>query len=310
MGKSIVATKQRKKGKSKGEIAFILFCISIPIIQWLIFYVYANASSFIMAFTSAKGGFTLEHFKRFVTEFTLPTSEIRIGLRNTLLTFCITLFSYPFKVLVSYFIYKKVPGAKFYRIVFFLPMILFSICTTMFFKRIVGVNGFIAQWIGEQLELGYVPELLGDSQFANTTVLLNMIWMAFPGDLIIWGGTFARIPEEVLESGMIDGTNWWTEFTQIIVPMVWPTVALQMVLTFCGLFGSTGSVFLLTDGQFGTMTLNCWMYKTLLDGSGSRFNSNVYNYLSAVGLIITVLAIAISLSVRKITDKLFDEVDF
>ena len=174
----------------------------------------------------------------------------------------------------------------------------------------VGVNGFIAKAVKDIMNLEYTPELLADSRFANTVVLTNMIWLGFPGDLIIWGGTFARIPTDVLESAKLDGVSWWQEFTKIIVPLVWPTVALKLVLTICGIFGASGQVYLLTGGHFDTMTISAWQYITLRNGSGSAFTSNVYNYLSAVGLIITVIAVAISLTVRKITDKVFDDVDF
>ena len=96
----------------------------------------------------------------------------------------------------------------------------------------------------------------------------------------------------------------------ITVPMVWPTVALQMVLMFCGIFGASGAVFLLTKGMYGTMTISAWMYLQLYNLTGSPHTSNAYNYMSAVGLVITVIAIGISLGIRKWTDKAFEEVEF
>lgn len=298
---------QRKLGKSsKMRTLFILCCITLPIIQFLLFYVYTNASSVVLAFTDANGNFTLQNFARFFEEFTLSTSNIRIAFRNTLLTFAIEFVTFPLKVMVSYFLYRKIPGHKTYRIVFFLPQIIFSICTTLMFTRIVGVNGFIAKGIGEWLGLGYTPELLGDSRFANISVLIHLLWLQFPGDLIIWGGTFSRIPEDVLEAGRVDGTNWWTELTRVIVPLVWPTVALKMVLLFCGIFGASGQVFLLTRGQYGTMTIKAWQYIQLLDNTSTA----AYNYLSAVGLLLSIAAIAISLSVRSITDRYFADVEY
>lgn len=300
----------KKKKTDKEKLIFILFCITIPIIQWLIFYVYANIDSIFMAFRDLNGSVSLDNFKRFFTELKSPSSDIRIAFKNTFLTFFILLITFPFKVLVSYFLYKKVPGSGFFRIVFFLPSILFSVCTAMVFTRFVGTTGFIAKTVQEILQLDYVPELLADSRFANIVVLLNMVWLGFPGDLIIWGGTFARIPTDVLESGKIDGVNWWTEFTKIIVPLVWPTLSLQMILMFCGIFGATGQVFLLTGGNYGTITLSVWMYKAVLENSGNMYMSNVYNYLSAVGLLITVVAVTMSLCIRKFTDKAFDDVDF
>lgn len=302
--------RTKKKKRDLVTTLFILSCTIVPILNWLIFYVYCNFSSFFMAFTNKRGEVSLENFVRFFREFTLPTSNLKLALINTLITFALVFISYPLKVLVSYFLYKKVPGHKFYRIIFFLPSIIFSVAIAMVFKRMVDVNGFVAQSIGEWMNLDYTPELLADSRFANATVLFHMMWMQFPGSMVIWGGTFARIPEDVLESGRIDGVNWWQEFTRIIVPLVWPTVALQMVLLFCGIFGATGEVFLLTEGQYGTVNLYTWIYLQLYSHSGNNYTSNIYNFMSAGGMVMTVIAITISLLVRRITDKAFEEVEF
>lgn len=305
----------KKKKVSKTRIAFLLFCIVPPLLHFLIFYIYPNISSFFMAFTNVDSEFSFDNFTRLYKEFSDPEvykqeGSLLEGLRNTVITFGLLVVTFPFKVLVSYFIYKKVPGSKFYRIVFFLPTIIFSVAMMLIFQQLVSVDSFIAEWVQKAFGLSYVPDLLADSDYANTVILLNLLWIGFPGDLIIWGGTFARIPEDVLESGRVDGTTWWTEFTKIIVPMVWPTVALQMVLLACGFFGASGSVFLLTKGQYGTMTFAAWQYLELYEYSGSQYTSNIYNYLSAVGLVTTIIAVTISVTVRKFANKVFEEVEF
>ncbi len=296
--------------KNKSLIFFILFACAVPVINWLVFYVYPNASSVVMAFQDSEGNLSLTNFERLWTEFQLPTSTIRVALKNTLITFFISLLCFIPRVFVSYFIYKKVPGHKIYRILFFLPSILFSVCVAMCFTRMVDTEGFIAQFVQSVLGLENTPELLADSRFANYAIWFNMIWLGFPGDLIIWGGTFSRLPEDVLESARLDGVNWFTEFTKIVVPMVWPTVALKMVLTTCGVLGATGQVYLLTGGDYGTMTLSAWLYKMLIESSGTKYTSNVYNYLSAVGIVMTVISVGIALVVRKYTDKAFQDVDY
>lgn len=301
---------KKKKRMSKRRIAFILCCCTLPVINWLIFYVYANLSSFTMAFTNNAGEFSFNNFIRFWNELQNPLSDIRIAFKNTFLTFGVILVTFPGHVLVSYFIYKKIPGAGIYRILFFLPSIIFSVAIAMIFQTMVSPQGFIAEGIQKWMHLDYAPEVLADSRFANATVILHMLWIGFAGDLIIWGGTFARIPEEVLESAKLDGVTWWQEITKITVPLVWPTVALKMVLMFCGIFGATGTVFLLTKGQYGTMTLDTWMYLQVLNNAGSATTSNVYNYMSAVGMVITVVAVALSLGIRRWTDKVFTDVEY
>lgn len=302
--------KKKKTKMSMLTISFILFGITLPIINWLVFYVYTNFSSIAMAFTDGDGVLSFDNFLKFFQEFTMETSQIREALKNTLLTFGILVITFPCKVLVSYFIYKKIPFYGFYRVIFFLPSMIFSVAVAMVFARFVSVQGFIAKAVQDWMHLDYVPELLADERFANIVIFANLIWLGFPGDLVIWGGTFARIPEDILESAKVDGVTWWTEFTKIIVPLVWPTVALQMVLLFCGIFGATGNVFLLTEGGYGTMTLSAWMYITLRRGSGTMYTSNIYNYMSAVGVMISTVAIIISLSIRRITSKVFKGVEY
>ncbi len=299
-----------KKPVNKTRVLFILSCVTLPVLNFLVFYVYVNLSSFTMAFTDRNGVFSLDNFVRLYEEITQPDSPLQIALKNTLLTFGVTMVMFPFQVLVSYFIYKKIPLAGAYRFLFFIPTVIFSVAISTIFTRMMAPNGAIAEFVQKMAGLDYPPELLADSAYANLVVIAHMVWLSFPGDLIIWGGTFARIPQDVLEAGKIDGTSWWTEFTRITVPMVWPTVSLQMVLKFCGIFGASGAVFLLTKGEYGTMTLASWMYLQLYNQSGNVFTSNVYNYLSAVGLVTTVIAVAISLVVRKITDKFFNDVEF
>lgn len=300
----------RKKKASKIRVLFIIHCLFIPLVSFAIFYIYVNYRSILMAFQSRDGQWTLEHFVRLYKEVTESGTYFNTALRNTLITFAICLITYPFKVLVSYFIYKKVPFYGFYRVVFFLPGIIFSVAQALIFTRMVAPSGAIAETVGNLMGLGAAPELLADTRFANVVVLLHMMWVNFPGDLIIWGGTFARIPTDVLESAQIDGVNWWTEFTKITVPMVWPTVSLQMILMCCSIFGVTGSVFLLTGGEYGTETISSWMYKILVNHTGLIESTNVYNYLSATGLILTFISITLSLIIRRFIDKAFDEVEF
>lgn len=303
-------SKKQKKQTTLIYKIFIMCGLFFPLANFVLFYIVPNGSAFFMAFMDKEGLLSLDNFTRFFADFTREGSNLKLALRNTLITFAILVVAYPFKVLVSYFIYKKIPFAGFYRIVFFLPSIIFSVATSMVFQQLVAPTGFLAEGIGELMGLDYAPELLADSRFANYTIWAHMLWLGFPGDLIIWGGTFARIPQDVLESGQIDGVNWFTEFTKIIVPMVWPTVALNMVLMVCGILGAGGSVFLLTKGDYDTVTIPAWLYLQMYNFSGDAYATNVYNYMSAVGLIITVISVALATIVRKFADKAFTEVEF
>lgn len=113
----------------------------------------------------------------------------------------------------------------------------------------VGINGIFAKGVQKLLGLDYTPELLGSTRFANYTIWAKLLWVSFSGDVIIWGGAYARIPDSVIEAGKLDGVGWIREIVSIIIPIIWPTFILKYVILFSGVFTSSGDVFLLTRGR-------------------------------------------------------------
>ena len=80
-----------------------------------------------MAFTNKHGELSTDNFVRIWLTLNDAASELSIAFRNTFLSFFVMLLFYPVQVLVAYFIYKKVPGANLFRILFFIPSIIFSV---------------------------------------------------------------------------------------------------------------------------------------------------------------------------------------
>jgi ABC-type sugar transport system permease subunit len=83
----------------------------------------------------------------------------------------------------------------------------------------------------------------------------------------------------------------------------------MLTLTLCGLFGASGQVFLLTQGNWGTQTFSNWTYMQVYGASASP-TSNSLNYLSAVGLCTTAVAVAIALTTRYVAGKVFEDVTY
>ena len=217
---------------------------------------------------------------------------------------------YPVSILVSYFLYKKVFGYNFFRCVFFLPQIVSGVVFAFVYRRMCGVGEPLHLLMQSIANIKSTQSLLMDERFANTMVMVMMVWLNFPGAMVIWGGTFARIPDSVLEYAKLDGVGWIREVVSIIIPMVWPTFSLFLVLQLATVFSASGPVFLLTQGEKGTQTLHNGFYMQVY-GQEVHPNSNALNYMSAFGLLITVLGCALSLLVRKGLVKLLpDDVAF
>ncbi len=314
-----IDVQKKKKIKIKRTVFIVSFLI-MPCLNFLIFYLYVNLDAFTMAFRHTVRGETvwgLTNFRWFFNEFTKPGSELLLALKNTMISFGVILVMFPVSFLVSFFIYKKVYGYRLFRFLFFIPtLIQGTVVAAMYVKmcnNTMGAAGPLSRMVQNLLGLEKPPSLLTDPSYANLFVMLNIVWLSFPGDMVIWGGTFSRIPDSVLESARLDGVGWVREAAQIIVPIVWPTFALKLVLSFVGIFGASGNVFLLTDqGKYGTQTLANWMYMQVFNQNGNltENGSNVLNQMSAVGLIITVATMIISMIVRFITNHMNEEVTF
>ena len=303
------------KGKKTNwnKVFFILCFIFVPTINFLIFYVYVNFDGILMAFYRYDVDFNriwgMENFTMFFEELTSQSNGIRLAFINTLKTFVISLIIFPWGIVVSYFLYKKIPLYKQFRVLFFLPSIINGIITVIVYKNIVSVEGPIAVLVQNMFGLADPPDLLGDPRFANTFVWIHMLWLSFPGDMIIWGGAFARIPDGVIESARIDGANWTTELVRIILPMIWPTFALKAIMLISSVFGASGAVFLLTNGEYGTMTFSAWQYIQIRN-SANNPNSVVYNYVSAIGIVVTLVAMVLVVVGKTLENKLFKDVDY
>lgn len=304
---NIVLNKKPKMPLKR--VIFILSFILIPTVNFLIFYVYVNFDGIVMAFYTPliDGGkeWGFQHFSMFFQD--ISTGELKLAFINTFKTFGINLIIFPWGIVVAYFLYKKIFGYKVFRVLFFLPSVINSIIVVIVYKSLVDIEGPIAYLIKDLFNLEEAPALLSEPRFANAFVWIHMLWLSFPGDMIIWGGAFARIPESVIESARLDGASWTTELTKIILPMIWPTFALKFIMLFATIFSSTGAVFLLTRGNADTMTFAVWQYLIILDNPPS---SSMFNYMSAVGIMVTLVAMLIVALCKYFENKFFKDVDY
>ena len=314
MASSLALDSGRKKKKTPiSKIIFIISFLILPVLNFLIFYVFVNFSSIIMAFRQTVDGktiWTFENFRMFFREFGKESSLLREAFSNTAKSFLIIEIMFVVGFFVSYFLYKKILFHKVFRTLFFLPGLLAGTIVSSYIIKMVSLDGPIAPLVQKLWKLDDLPMLLDDSRYANKTIFAVLIWSSVPSNMVLWGGAFSRIPEEVLESAKLDGVNWIQEAFRIIIPIIWPSFAIQLILSFVGFFGASGSVFLLTQGELGTMTISCWLYLQLYNNVGNMDASNVYNYMSAIGIIMTLLTMIVVVITRNITNRFFKEVSY
>ena len=302
------SSKSVRRMREVKKHLFILSIIGIQLIAFCVFYIGVNFNSILMAFQQIKGDesvYTFNNFVLFFNSLKTTSSEIWIALRNTLIFFLFGMLMLPISFTNSYFMYKKIWGYKFFRILFFFPSILSSVVWSNIYINIVGPEGPIAAVFQKMWNLEYPPHFLGDSRYALYFVLLYSFWMGFAGNFVLFSGALVRIPESVIEAGKIDGLGWFRELTQVIIPLVWPTLSTMVILSLTGIFTSSGNILLLTNGLYDTNTISFLIFQNVYNG-GAPETSGTQGYASAIGLVFTVLTLPIVFLSVKLLNKVED----
>ncbi len=291
--------KVRKYDKlQKDEIAFILFALTYQIIGAIVFYFYTNISSILLAFQLPTGEWSLETFKYSIQNLMDSGGDLGIAVKNTTIFFVKDILIIAWQFLISYFFYKKIRGARAFQMIFYIPGIISGVAMANMFSGFITPSGPLGT-ILTKLGVEKVPEFLADSRYANATMLFYTVWLGWAGNMLLFCGTLARIPVELLESARLDGISGGKELTRIILPLVWPTISTIVLLTMTGFFGAGGPVLLFTKGEYKTWTIGYWLFDKI-----KYTGTAAYNEVSATGLLFTIVGVPIIMTLRWLMEKI------
>lgn len=308
-----------KKGLTKKKVRTYLFCyafLAIAVIHFCIFYIVVNFNSILLAFRQSvrlEDGsigyrYSFAQFERFFKEIVNPESSIRIGLINTLMYFAMDiLIKMPISLFISYFLYKKIPFYKGFRVILFLPSIMSGVVFVSMFKIMIEPGGLI-DGLFEKLFGSEMPLLLNDARTATPTIMFYCFWTGLAGNMILYQGAMNRLPQEVIEAGQLDGITWIRELWSVVLPMIWPTFSITVILGFTGIFSAGGPILLFSEqgspmGGGKTMTIPFFIFlQTWMDAS--------YEYPAAIGIFFTLCSLPIVFGIRFLMSKFDPEVEY
>ena len=293
-----------KLSKKMSDRIFIIGMLFLPICSFLIFYVYVNLNSILIAFQIPASSNTytwgIDHFLTMFKEFSLSGSVLVSALKNTMMFFFAgILITFPLSFALCYFIYKKVAGYHFFRIVFYLPNIISASVIAILFKYMIAGNGPIS--VLYALAGKEIPNFLSNSSYAMGTLIFYNVFFGLGGNIILFSGAMSNIESSIIEAAKIDGVGMITEMIRIIIPLMWPTMSTVLLFQFIGIFNASGPILLLTKGANDTYTLAYWIYDRV------AFSSDL-NYPAAVGLFFTVIGAPLAMFFRWVLSHGLDDV--
>ena len=299
--------KQKNKYKnSKSDKLCIVVLCAPAILHLLIFWLGTQIETFRMMFTDALSGeFTFENFTWAYEELFAgaATSNIALAFKNTMLFFVMNCALIPVTMFFAYLIFRKSIGSAFSRMALYLPGAVSGITMSLIYAKIMESTGPLLQAI--QSMAGMEEAIVFRSEHGVLYVMIYDILVGVGVNLILWIGGMNRIPYDLIEYGKIEGIGPFQEFKSVILPLIWPTFVTMITLQIINIFGSTGSILVLTNGEFGTYTLAFWMYKMVQENIVGE-----YNHVAALGMIFTIITIPIVILGRKFMNRFGEEVEY
>ncbi len=270
----------------------------LPFLNFCIFWVYLNISAVDFAFKielpNGEVIYSLKNFENMFKAMTMPRSTFWIALRNTMLYwFTSSIFAYAMALIISYFIYKKVPGHGFYKVAFYFPNLIAPTILVLLFKQMIAANGPIGT-LYPSFEA--VPKFLASQKYAIWTCLFYSFFFGFGSNLLIISGAMSQIESSIVEAAKLDGCNMAQEMFSVVIPVIWPSIIASMISSIAGMFNASGPILLLTNGAYNTRTINFWIYEQVYTGQN-------YYYPAAIGLFFAVIAMPLTFFSRWLMRK-------
>ncbi len=314
-----IRIEKKKKASTihASRMRFYIFMFLPLIIQFLVFYVYLNFSSIVLAFQkytiNLDGvGHTSEFigFKHFETAFDFLFSA-RAGemLVNSLILYAVNLIIVTTLALFfSYYVAKKYIFSGLFRVILYLPTIVSGTVMALLYKYIVtDVYSVLADQAG-LLDASKVSEFL--------TILFFNVWVGFGGNVLIYTSTMSSIDESMIESAQLEGVNSIQELWYIYIPSIYPTLVTFVVTGMTAIFTNQMHLFTLygeRGSNFGTDVFGYYFYRMTQNAGINLYQQArpLYSYpeLSALGLIITLILAPLTLTTRKLMEKFGPSVD-
>ena len=191
----------------------------------------------------------------------------------------------------------KLPGRQVFIALLVLPVVISPIVagatwSLMFDNRFGPINQIIGWVMGKDMALLWTfnPHLV------YPAILVAEVWQWTPFMFLLLLAALANVDKSQLEAAAIDGAGYWRTFWKIVLPSIWPVMAIALLIRALDLFRLFDIVWALTQGGPGTMTETISMF-TYVQG----FRQFETSYTAAVALLIIVLlSVALMWALRRV----------
>jgi multiple sugar transport system permease protein len=189
------------------------------------------------------------------------------------------------------------PGRQIFIALLVLPVVISPIVagatwSLMFDNRYGPINQVIGWFAGREATLLWTIS----PQLVYPAILAAEVWQWTPFMFLLLLAALSAVDPSQLEAAAIDGAGYWRTFWRIVLPAIWPVMAVAILIRGLDLFRLFDIVWVLTRGGPGTKTETLSIF-TYVKG----FQQFETSYTAAVALLIIVgLSVVVTLALRRV----------
>ncbi|HYU17796.1 MAG TPA: sugar ABC transporter permease [Chloroflexota bacterium] len=196
-------------------------------------------------------------------------------------------------VLIAWLLNSGLRGQVAARSLVFLPVVLGATINGLtWYVMFNPLGGPVTMVLGA---LGVRANLLGNTATALYAVIWVQIWTYLGFSMMVFLAGMQGIPAEVYEAGKIDGTSPWSAFRYLTIPLLAPSITINVLLAIIGTITGFELIFVLTDGgpAFSSQTLGMWVFNQAFF-SGNRLPG----YAAAIAMVQFAIVFVIVLAMQ------------
>lgn len=283
----------------KRERAFMLMILP-AFIGFMIFFIAPTIMSFFYSFTNwsvYNSKLEFRGFDNYIQLFKDTKTLAAVG--NTVkYALLITVFQNVVAIFLAVYLNKKIVGVNFVKSLVFLPAVLSILVVGFLFQYIMtsadyGLLNNILQFFGMQ-----PVNWLGDAKIALYSVLITQVWQWSGWSMVIYFANLKSIDGTLYEAADIDGATKFEQFFKITLPLLYPAVSFNVLMSLVGGMKIFDVIFAMTKGGPGYATETI-MTTMIREG----FNSGRNAYASALAVVFFIVVFILSRIILKVLNK-------
>lgn len=198
----------------------------------------------------------------------------------------------PIAFLLAMFISKKIRGLRAFKFAFFLPVIIPMTAVAIMWKFILNPNWGLINDMIRILNPDFNMDFLGNPNIAMYSVVLVSAWVYIGLNMVIFSAGMTAIPEELYESGELDGATGMKKIFYITLPMMKESLKVYVILMITGTLKTFDLVFVMTKGgpNEATQVPAVNMYLQTFSYGKFGYGATIATFILVVGLIGSLIA--------------------